>query len=78
MNKRISKPFLTYTSQLYNLIYNKKLSIRDTEYAKSKLQDICYYSSTPTKVNKTVFILFIIIHTYLLNVFYQTFSFNSF
>lgn len=44
MNKRISKPFLTYTSQLYNLIYNKKLSIHDTEYANSKLQDICYYS----------------------------------
>lgn len=44
MNTRTSKPFLTYASQLHNLIYNKKLSIHDIEYAKSKLQDICYYS----------------------------------
>ena len=44
MNKRISKPFLNYTNQLYNLIFNKKLLIHDTEYARSKLQDICYYS----------------------------------
>lgn len=44
MNKRISKPFLTYSDQINNLIYTKKLSIHDTSYAISKLQDICYYS----------------------------------
>ena len=44
MNKILPKPFLNYTNQFYNLINNKKLHIYDTEYAKSKLQDICYYS----------------------------------
>ncbi len=44
MEPKPSKPFLTYEQQLYNLIENKNLTVCNTEYAISKLQDIGYYS----------------------------------
>lgn len=44
MAKKIPKPFLTYEQQLHNLIHQKKLLIADSQYAISKLHDICYYS----------------------------------
>lgn len=44
MSDKISKPFLTYDEQLYNLQHKKKLLIDDPDYSIKKLQDICYYS----------------------------------
>ena len=38
------KPFLTYEKQLDNLIEKKNLIINDKEFARAKLQDVCYYS----------------------------------
>lgn len=38
------KPFLTYEKQLDNLIEKKNLIINDQEFARAKLQDVCYYS----------------------------------
>lgn len=38
------KPFLTYEKQLDNLIDKKNLIINDKEFARAKLQDVCYYS----------------------------------
>ena len=38
------KPFLTYEKQLDNLIEKKNLIINDKEFAKAKLQAVCYYS----------------------------------
>lgn len=44
MVQKTPKPFLTYQQQLYNLIHRKQLSVTDSDYAISKLHDICYYS----------------------------------
>lgn len=39
-----SKPFLNYDEQVNNLIENKNLIILDTDYAKSKLKEIGYFT----------------------------------
>lgn len=39
-----SKPFLSYTGQINNLINNKHLLVNDIAYASSVLHDISYYS----------------------------------
>lgn len=44
MLSKMSKPFLTYEEQLYNLQYKKKLIITNPCFTLQKLQDICYYS----------------------------------
>ncbi len=44
MAKKSPKPFLTYKTQLNNLIQKKHLIISNPDYAISKLHDICYYS----------------------------------
>lgn len=44
MQKKLTKPFITYFEQLNNLIQKKHLNISNLSYAKNKLLNIGYYS----------------------------------
>ena len=42
MQKKLTKPFITYFEQLNNLIQKKHLNISNLSYAKNKLLNIGY------------------------------------
>lgn len=44
MQKKLTKPFITYFEQLNNLIQKKHLNISNLSYAKNKYLNIGYYS----------------------------------
>lgn len=44
MQKKLTKPFITYSEQINNLIKKKHLDISNRSYAENKLLNIGYYS----------------------------------